>query len=89
MQWSQETDKIIWQGDYYTNKSGGFPYSIMVNKDQTVKVKLKDPFGGGEEYECQITLYVSKVGEPIPSYIIFVKRDGSIEAISTDKYFMW
>ena len=52
-------------------------------------MKLKDPFGGGEEYECQITLYVSKVGEPIPSYIIFVKRDGSIEAISTDKYFMW
>ena len=89
VQWPEETEKTIWQGEYYTNKGGEFPYGILINEDQTIRVKLKDPFGNGNEYECELTLYVPKIGEANPKSIIFVKKNGSCNVVSTDEYFMW
>lgn len=87
--WVQWSDETAWNGDYYTDREGAFPYGILINRDQTIRVKLKDSFGNGNEYECELTLYVPKIGEANPKSIIFVKKNGSCNVVSTDEYFMW
>ena len=74
---------------YYTDREGAFPYGILINRDQTIRVKLKDPFENGNEYECELTLHVPEIGEANPKSIIFVKKNGSCNVVSTDEYFMW
>lgn len=86
LQWPDET---VWNGDYYTDREGAFPYGILINRDQTIRVKLKDPFENGNEYECELTLHVPEIGEANPKSIIFVKKNGSCNVSSTDEYFMW
>ena len=87
--WVQWPDETVWNGDYYTDREGAFPYGILINRDQTIRVKLKDPFENGNEYECELTLHVPKIGEANPQNIIFVKKNGSCNVVSTDEYFMW
>lgn len=87
--WVQWPGKIAWRGDYFTNTDGEFPYSILINENQTVKVSILDPFDNGVDYECEITLYAPKFGESNPQDIIFLKKDGSCDVISTKEYFMW
>lgn len=87
--WVQWPDETVWNGDYYTDREGAFPYGILINRDQTIRVKLKDPFENGNEYECELTLHVPEIGEANPKSIIFVKKNGSCNVVSTDEYFMW
>lgn len=87
--WVQWPDGATWYGDYYTNKEGSFPYGIMINKDQMIRVMLKDPFGNGMEYECELMLYALKIGEFNPQNIIFIKKNGNCDVVRTDEYFMW
>ena len=87
--WVQWPDGAAWYGDYYTNKEGSFPYGIMINKDQMIRVMLKDPFGNGMEYECELMLYALKIGEFNPQNIIFIKKNGNCDVVRTDEYFMW
>lgn len=87
--WVQWPEEIAWWGKYCTNKDGKFPYEIWINKDQKIRVRINDPFGNGKEYECEVTLYTPKLGEANPKSIIFVKKNGTCNVVSTDKYFMW
>lgn len=87
--WVQWPDETTWWGAYYTNREGKFPYAICINKDQKIRVQVNNPFGNGKEYECEVTLYTPKEGEANPKSIIFVKKNGTCNVVSTDKYFMW
>ena len=87
--WVQWPEKNAWRGDYFTNTDGEFPYSILISENQTVKVSILDPFDNGVDYECEVTLYAPIIGESNPQDIIFLKKDGTCDVISTDKYFAW
>lgn len=85
--WMQWPGKIAWRGDYFTNTDGEFPYSILISENQTVKVSILDPFDNGVDYECEVILYAPKIGESNPQDIIFLKKDGTCDVISTEEYF--
>ena len=86
IQWPENK---IWRGDYITDKNGRFPYTILINKDQKIRVKIIDPFDNGVDYECEVTLYALEFDEAFVNDIIFLKQDGTCEVISTEDYFMW
>lgn len=87
--WVQWTEEIAWKGDYFTNVDGEFPYTILINKNQKIKVRILNPFDNGDDYECEVTLYAPKFGEPNPKDIIFLNKDGTCDVVSTEEYFMW
>ena len=86
--WVQWLDETVWNGDYYKDREGALPYGILINRDQTISVKLKDHFVNGNVYECEFTMYVPKIGEANPKSIIFVKKNENCNIVSTDGYFM-
>lgn len=87
--WVMWPDNYAWRGDYFTDESGQFEYSIRINDDKKIKVQLFNPFGNGKDYECEVELRAAVVGEPVDSDIIFLNEDGSCEVIRESKYFMW
>jgi len=87
--WVQWSGEIAWRGDYFTNTDGAFQYSILINKDQKIKVRILNLFDNGDDYECEVTLYAPKFGEPNPKDIIFLNKDGTCEVVSTEEYFAW
>lgn len=86
VQWPYEN---YWYGDYATNEGGCFEYGILINKDQKIRVTVINPFNNGVDYECEVTLYVPVMGEPMNNDIIFLNKDGTCEVISESEYFRW
>lgn len=87
--WVDWTGNNMPRGDYYTNQDGRFEYMIVIDEDRVVVATIHNPFGDGVDYECELTLYAPAIGEANNQSIIFLKRDGSCEAIGTAEYFSW
>ncbi|MGN0513617.1 MAG: PASTA domain-containing protein [Lachnospiraceae bacterium] len=77
-----------WCTNYKTNEDGEFEYQININKEQKIRVKISNPFGNGNDYECEVTLRELEVGFSMNSDIIFLNEDGTCEVISQSEYFM-
>ncbi len=87
--WVQWPEEKAWRGNYKTDEEGKFQYSILTNKNQKIKVRIKNPFDNEVNYECEVTLYALEFGEAFVSDIIFLNQDGTCDVISTEEYFMW